>query len=160
VGDLASVARLLRAGRVRRRLRIPPGRLARVRGERRRLAAIDRLIDAQLSLAQLHGAGVRLDPVLAFTLAGLMVEPAWTTGERFVVAHRESAASAPDAYLQIRDGRPPLASTEPPHGPVASMLESPADEVLGALAGATGVPAGEEQPLALLRQWLDRAQCG
>jgi hypothetical protein len=160
VGDLASIARLLRAGRVRRRLRIPPGRLARVRGERQRLAALDRLIDARLTVHELGAAGVRLDPVLAFTLAGLMIEPAWTTGERFVIAHRESAASAPDAYLQIRDGRPPLASAEPPHGPVASVLESPADEVLGALVGATGEPAGEDRPLALLRQWLDRAQCG
>jgi hypothetical protein len=160
VGDLASMARLLRAGRVRRRLRIPPGRLARVRGDRRRLAALDRLIDARLTVRQLGIAGVSLDPVLAFTLAALMIEPAWTMGERFVVAHRESAASAPDAYLQIRDGRPPLASAEPPHGPVASMLESPADEVLGALGGATGTQVGEEKPLALLRQWLDRAQCG
>jgi hypothetical protein len=43
---------------------------------------------------------------------------------------------------------------------VASVLESPADDILGALAGATGALVGEGQPLALLRQWLDRAQCG
>jgi hypothetical protein len=160
VGDLASVARLLRAGSMRRRLRMPPRRLARVRGDRRRLAALDRLIDARLTVRELGAAGVRLDPVLAFTLAGLMIEPAWTAGERFTIGHREPAASAPDAYLQIRDGRPPLASAEPPHGPVASVLEGPADQVLGALVGATGAQMGEEQPVALLRQWLDRAQCG
>jgi hypothetical protein len=161
VGDLAGVARLLRAGRVRRRLRVPPRRMARVRGDRRRLAAIDRLIDARLTARELHAAGVRLDAVLAFTLAGLMIEPAWTTGERFTIGHRESAAATPDAYLHIRDGRPPLASAEPPHGPVATVLESPADEVLGALAGATGtLVVGEERPLALLGQWLDRAQSG
>jgi hypothetical protein len=40
------------------------------------------------------------------------------------------------------------------------MLESPVDEVLGALAGAVGAHVGEERPVALLGQWLDRAQCG
>jgi hypothetical protein len=77
-----------------------------------------------------------------------------------VIGHRESAVVPPDAYLHIRDGRPPLASAEPPHGPVATILESPADEVLGALAGANGAPVGEEHPLSLLRLWLDRAQSG
>jgi hypothetical protein len=161
VGDLASVARLLTAGRVRRRVPLPPRRLARVRGDRRRLASLDRLIDARLTAGELHAAGVRMDPVLALTLAGLMIEPAWTVGERFTIGHREPAATTPDAYLHIRAGRSPLASAEPPHGPVATVLESPSDEVLGALAGATGAPVvGEERPLALLRQWLDRAQSG
>jgi hypothetical protein len=160
VGDLASLARLLKAGRVRRRLHVPPRRMARVRGDRRRLAALDRLIDARLTARELHAAGVRLDPLLSFTLAAVMIEPAWTTGERFIIGHREPAAAAPDAYLLIRDGRPPLASAEPPHGPVATLLEGPADEALGALVGATGAHVGEETPLALLRQWLDRAQCG
>ncbi len=161
VGDLASLARLLTAGRIRRRLRVPPRRMARVRGDRSRLAALDRLIDARLTVPELGVAGVSLDPLLALTLAGLMIEPAWTTGERFTIGHREPGAATPDAYLYVRDGRPPLASTEPPHGPVASVLESPADEVLGALVGATSAQVvGEEQPLAVLRQWLDRAQSG
>jgi len=35
----------------------------------------------------------------------------------------------------------------------------PAAEVLSALAGAAGaLLEGEERPLALLRQWLERAQ--
>jgi hypothetical protein len=95
VGDLASLARLLRAGRIRRRLRVPPRRIARVRGDRRRLAALDRLLDVRLTVRELGVAGVRLDPVLALTVAGLMIEPAWTTGERFVIGHRESAAAGP-----------------------------------------------------------------
>ncbi len=72
VGDLASIARLLAAGPVRRRL----GRLAlrhpvgRIRGDRSRFPAVEHLIDAPLTLGQLHAAGVRLDPVLALTLAG------------------------------------------------------------------------------------------
>ncbi|HJS96483.1 MAG TPA: hypothetical protein VJ741_19605, partial [Solirubrobacteraceae bacterium] len=157
VGDLASVARLLRAGRIRRRLRVLPPRMARVRGDRGRVAALDRLIDARLTARELHGAGVRLDPLLGFTLAALMIEPNWTAGERFTIGHRDPAVTTPDAYLHIRDGRPPLASAEPPHGPVGAILESTADDVLGALAGATDA---EERPLVLVRQWLDRAQSG
>ncbi|HET6867483.1 MAG TPA: hypothetical protein VFH80_16300 [Solirubrobacteraceae bacterium] len=160
VGDLASVARLLRAGRVRRRLRIPPRRIARVRGDRGRLAALDRLIDARLTARELHAAGVTLDPLLTFTLAAQMIEPGWTAGERFTIGHRDPVVTTPGAYLHIRDGRPPLASAEPPHGPVASVLVCPADDLLERLASPDAEVAGEERPVTLLRQWLDRAQCG
>jgi hypothetical protein len=132
-----------------------------VRGDRSQLSRLDRLIGAPLTLRELHAAGVRLDPGQAFTLAGLMIEPAWTAGERFIIAHRGPAAASPGAFLHVRDGRPPLASAEPPQGPVATVIVSPEDELVGALGGATGVQVvGEERPLALLRQWLDRAQSG
>ncbi|HSC05171.1 MAG TPA: hypothetical protein VLC49_17695, partial [Solirubrobacteraceae bacterium] len=157
VGDLASMARLLRAGRVRRRLRV---RMARVRGDRGRMAALDRLIDARLTAAGLHAAGVRLDPLLAFTLAALMIEPGWTAGERFTIGHRDPAVPTPDAYLHIRDRRPPLASADPPHGPVASVLVCSEDDLFGHLTSPDAEVEGEERPVALLRQWLDRAQCG
>ncbi len=163
VGDLASIARLLAAGPVRRRL----GRLAlrhpvaRIRGDRSRFPALEHLIDAPLTVAQLRAAGVRLDPVLALTLAALMVEPEWTVGERFTIAHREPPAPAPDAYLHVRDGKPLLPSAEPPYGPLASVLVCAGDEVLDALAGETPAQLdGDERPLALVRQWLDRAQSG
>src|SRR5437764_231568 len=48
LGDLADVARLLAAGRLRRRL--PSRRRARIRGDRRRLVAVDHLVRAQLAL--------------------------------------------------------------------------------------------------------------
>lgn len=161
VGDLASIVRLLTAGSVRRRLgRLAPGRrLARVRGDRRRIAALDGLLRARLTLCDLVASGVELDPLLALTVAGLMIEPEWTAGERFTIAHRQPTDPSPDAYLHIRDARAPLASTEAPHGPVATVLESPAADLLGVLAGATDARlVGEERPVALLRQWLDRAQ--
>jgi hypothetical protein len=165
VGDLASIARLLAAGRVRRRLgRLPVGgRLARVRGDRGRLGALERLLDAPLTLGQLHAAGVRLDPVLALTVAALIIEPAWTAGERFTIAHREPPAPIADAYLQVRAGKPPLAGAEAPHGPVATEIVCPADELVAVLGGEPGTGeamSGDERSLALVRQWLDRAQCG
>jgi len=148
---------------VRRRVgRLVPGRLARVRGDRRRLSALDDLLAARLGLAQLDAAGVRFDPLLALTLAAVMIEPAWTAGERFTLAHREAAATTPDAYLLVRDGRAALVSAEAPHEPVATVVACPGDQLLATLGGvvAPAEVAGDERPLALLGQWLQRAQCG
>jgi hypothetical protein len=165
VGDLASIARLLAAGPARRRLgRLGlGGRLARIRGDRTRLGALEQLIDAPLTLVQLRAAGARLDPGLALTVAALMIEPGWTGGERFTIAHRESHAASPDAYLHIRDARAPMVTEEPPHAPVATTIECPPDDLLGVLAGdqvASVAISGDQRPLALVRRWLDRAQCG
>lgn len=165
VGDLASIARLLAAGPARRRLgRVGlGGRMARIRGDRGRLGALEHLIDAQLTLAQLRAAGVRLDPVLALTLAGLMIEPGWTGGERFTIAHLEPEAASPDAYLHIRDLRAPMTTDEPPHGPVATTIGCAPDDLLGVLTGekvAFVAISGDRRPLTLVSQWLDRAQCG
>jgi hypothetical protein len=164
VGAPASIARLLVAGPVRRRLSrlAPDRRVARLRGDRERLAALDRLVGARLTVEELRSAGVRLDPVLAMTVAGLMIDPTWTAGERFVLAHRASGAAAPGAYLHVRDGKPPVASGEAPHGPVQTIVVCPADEVLMVLTGAAApaVLEGEPRPLTLVGQWLERAQCG
>ncbi|HUA06164.1 MAG TPA: hypothetical protein VMB27_19820 [Solirubrobacteraceae bacterium] len=165
VGDLSSIARLLAAGPLARRLGSLPflHHMARIRGDRGRLGSLEKLIDAPLSLSQLHGAGVGFDSVLAMTVAALMIEPAWTAGERFTIAHREPAATAPDAYLHIRDGRVPLVTEEPPHGPVETTIECPAEDLIGVLAGdhvAFVSISPDERPVALVRQWLDRAQCG
>ena len=165
VGDLASIARLLTAGPLRRRIGWLAGRhrVARIRGDRSRFPALEHLIDAPLSLSQLRAAGVRIDPVLAMTVAALMIEPEWTAGERFVIGHREAPAPVPDAYLHVLGGRPPLATAEPPHGPVATVIVCLGEELLGVLAGEPGARfalEGEDRPLALVRQWLDRAQCG
>jgi hypothetical protein len=158
VGDLAGVARLLVAGRLRRR--VPSRRRARVRGDRRRLAALDHLLGARLTLGELIAAGVKFEPMLAFTLVANAVDPGWTAGERGTIAHRDPDAAAPDAYLHIRDAKPPLASSELPRGPVTTVVVCPADELIGVLAGREARIEGEDRPLGLVRQWLDRAQSG
>ncbi len=164
-GDLAGTARLLIAGGLERLIArcLRLGRLARIDGDRGRLAALENLIAAPLSLRQLVAAGVRLDPVLSLTVAALMIEPEWTAGERFTIAHREPRAPTPGAYLHILGGRPPLAAAEPPHGPVATVIVCAADElpaVLAAEPSASFSIEGEQRPLALVRRWLDRAQSG
>jgi hypothetical protein len=150
---------------VHRRLTWLPGRyrVARIRGDRSRLPALEHLLKAPLSLSQLRAAGVRFDPLLALTVAAAMIEPEWTAGERFTIGHREAAVPAPDAYLHVLGGRPPRATAEPPHGPVATVIVCPGEELPGVLAdepGARFALEGEDRPLALVRQWLDRAQCG
>ena len=158
VGDGARVARLLVAGGLRRRL--PSRRRARIRGDRRRVAALDHLVRARLGLPELIGAGVRLDPPLALMLAASAIEPGWTVGERFTLAHRDPALEAPGAYLQVRDGREPAAGAEAPHSPVAGVVVCPAQDLLGVLAGRGAPLEGEQRPLDLVRQWLVRAQRG
>jgi hypothetical protein len=164
-GDLAGIARLLAAGRVYRLLAglLPGRRLARVRGDRRRLSALDRLVAARLTVCQLRHAGVTLDPDLGLAVAALMIDPAWTAGERFTIAHRPPSARAPDGYLHVRDGLPPVAASDPPHGVAETVLVCPGDELLDALAGVAGdgvLVEGEQRPLALVRRWLEHAQCG
>jgi hypothetical protein len=164
VGDLASIARLLATGPVQRWLApLSPGRrFARVRGDRRRIPALDRLLSAPLALRDLAGAGVELDPLLALTVAATMIEPGWTWGEGFPSANRDPAAQSSDAFLQIRDGRAPLASADGPRGPVWTVIVCAPREFTAVLAGLAGAPAieGDPRPLSLLLQWLERAQCG
>ncbi len=92
-----------------------------------------------------------------------MIEPEWTAGERFTLGHQDPRAASPGAYLHIRDAKAPMVTEEPPHGPVATVIECPPDELLAVLAGEPVVGAtmsGDGRPLSLIRQWLDRAQCG
>lgn len=158
VGDVARVARLLVAGPLRRRL--PSRRRARIRGDRRRVAALDHLVGARLTLGELIAAGLKLDPLLTLTLASRAIDPTWTAGERFTLAHRDPDGTAPGAYLHVRDTKAPLVSAQPPHGRVTTVLVCPADDLLAVLAGRDARLEGDNRPLVLLRQWLDRAQCG
>jgi hypothetical protein len=159
-GDVQSLARLLAAGRIRRRL---SRRVARVDGDRAGLAALLELIRAPLSLAQIHAAGVKLDPTLALTVVSLMVKPAWTKGHRFTIAHQEPGAPSAGTYLHVRDGEAVSVAHQTPLGPVATTIVGPADRLLPLLDGLDDdevVVHGEPQPLATLRDWVKRAQSG
>jgi hypothetical protein len=156
-GDFARVARLLVAGRFRRRLR---WRLARVRGERS-LAALQGLIEAPLTLRQLHSAGVRLDPALTFALAAQMIDPMATSGERFTIVHQPSRESAARPSLTVRNGARPSVGAHLPLAPAETTIICPPDLLLPVLAGmrqAEAVVSGEQRPLELVQGWLQAAQ--
>jgi hypothetical protein len=160
-GDPSSIARLLAAGALRRRL----GRgIARVRGERSRLSALEALVRNRLTLLELHRAGVRLDAALALKVAALMVDPALTVGERFTIAHEpRPAGPAGRTYLYVRDGADVSVGAGVPEATVAMTIASPAEARLPLLAGERPADVeihGNERPLALLQNWIALAQAG
>jgi hypothetical protein len=158
-GDLARFAKLLVAGRPRWYRR----GLAKVTGARAAVETPARLLRRPLTLAQLSEAGVRLTPGMALTLAALMIPPRATGGERFTIAHREPSAATGGAHLHVRDGAVPAVTEGAALEPAEVTIVSPGDELLAVLAGdpaATAEVTGDERALALLREWLNRAQSG
>jgi hypothetical protein len=155
-GEPAHIARMLTAGAFRRRF---GRRIAKVRGDRHGVAALAALLGAPLDLRALHDAGVALDPATAFSLVASMVEPDWTARQRFVIGHEEPGTAT--TYLIVREGQPPQVTRDEPAGGVTTMLACRTDQLLAALAGdpAAGMTVrGDERRLAILRQWVKRAQ--
>ena len=157
VGDPARIARLLLAGPLRRRLRFG---VARVRGDRAGFAALRALRTLPLGLLDLSRDGMRAEPGTLLALVAGMLDPAWTRGERFTIACRDEAGRA--AWLQIRDGRAPLVTPTAPEGRVSASLSGSEVQLTRALAGAPSAAqvGGDPGALAVLREWIDRAQCG
>ncbi|HWE13943.1 MAG TPA: hypothetical protein VG365_10550 [Solirubrobacteraceae bacterium] len=155
-GDPARIARLVTAGRFRRRF---SPRVARVRGRREGVAALTALLGTPLDLRELHRAGVRPDPAIAFALVARMIDPAWTRGERFTLAHEDPRTAA--TFLLVRDGGALQVARRAPEAGIAATLVCSADQLLAVLAGEA-VPRvdvrGDERPMAALREWIKLAQ--
>jgi hypothetical protein len=157
-GDLQGLARLLMARRVRRRA---GRRRARVRGNRKRVGALHELVRSSLQLDELHAAGVSLDPWLTFLVVSLMVKPAWTRGERFTLAYRETGATVPSALLQVLDGRRPVAARRAPIGEADTTVVCASEALIPVMTGEQ-VPdlrvEGERDRLELVQDWVKLAQ--
>ncbi len=154
-GELATFARLLVAGPIRRRLERG---VAELGGSRKALASLLALIRTPYGLAELYAAGARLEPWLAFALIARMIDQRWTVGHRFTIAHRGPDTST---YLRVPGGSRPWVSTSPPLGPVAATVVCDPDELLAALATEGFDEAtirGRSEELELLRAWVARAQ--
>lgn len=157
-GDLASVARLVAAGPLRRRL---GRRVASVEGDRGVAVALQSLVRSRLSVGELYAAGVRLDPTLALTVASLMIDPAWTSGERFTLAHAGVEAPVEGPYLHVRGGERPVVAERPAPGAAVTTIVCPDGELLPVLAGegpAVTAVSGDQRALSLVQHWLKRAQ--
>jgi hypothetical protein len=159
VGGPERFARLLAAGRIRRRLGFG---VARVRGNRDGVAALDALLALPLDLPALVDGGMSTDPSSLLSLVAAMVTPNWTRGARFSISHRDG--NAPDTYLLIADGRLPIVTAVAPTGPIATVISCAQSDLASAL---TGSPApephsvqvlGDPAPLAQLQAWIKRAQ--
>jgi hypothetical protein len=156
--DLERLARTMAAGRLRRRL---GRRMARIAGDHEAFARLGLLVRAALTLPELHDAGARLDPAFTFTLLTRMIEPAWTVGERFTVAHRLPETTTADAHLEVKDGAPVSGGEGPPAGPVDTTIVCPTPSLVNALIARPAPEVrieGPPDPLARLAEWIDRAQ--
>jgi hypothetical protein len=155
-GEPARIARLLTAHGIWRRL---GPRVARVRGRRDGLVALQALLSMPLDLVALRDGGATLRAEAVFGLVAGMVDPAWTAGESFVIAHRDPDGAV--TYLTVRDGRAPAVTRTAPVGRIATTIDGPADALLTVLSGAPareGRLSGDEGPLESLRTWIKRAQ--
>ncbi len=155
-GDYAAIARLLTAGRLRRRLRLG---VARVRGQRKRLAGMDSLLDVRLGLPELYDAGLRMQPRSALALLARLVEPARGDGTRFALAYDSPPEKI--VYL-VAGGDGPVQVTETaPAGGIATTISGPAGTLERVLAGVGPLDKlviGEDWPLTCLRESIKRAQ--
>jgi hypothetical protein len=135
--------------------------MARISGDRAAFGRLALLVRTPRTLAELHAAGVRLDPELTLGLIARMIDPAWTVGERFTVAHRLAHAAVASSHLEVRDGAPVSAAEGPPSGEADTTIVDGADALLAVLTGRPAPEArleGRPEPIAQLRAWIDRAQ--
>ncbi|MGI8505393.1 MAG: hypothetical protein ACR2MK_01065 [Solirubrobacteraceae bacterium] len=157
-GDQAALGRLLIAGPLRRRF----GRgVARVRGTRSGLDALEALVRVRLGLPALHRAGVRIEPRTILSVVARLIEPGWTTRERFSLAYETPGTET--VYLLVRDGRPVEVTEVAPAGRVATSISGPVGTFELLISGrrpAQATVTGDEWPLALVRKWIKRAQSG
>jgi hypothetical protein len=158
VGAHAALARMLVAGRLRRRL---SRRVARVRGERAGVAALEALIGLRADLGSLHRLGVRFEPRTAMVLYAAMVDPDLTVEERFSLAYAPAGEDL--LFLLVRNGAPLEVTGVRPAGRIAATIAGPAGSFERVVAGepsAAALTTGDERPIALLRKWVKRAQSG
>jgi len=159
VGAPERFAKLLAAGRIRRRLGFG---VARVRGHRGGLAALDALLALPLDLPALVECGMSTDPSILLSLVAAIVTPDWTRGERFSISHRDG--DAPPTYLLIADGQRPAVTTIAPTDPIATVISCAQSDLASVLTGSPALhPAavqvvGDPVPLTRLRAWIKRAQ--
>jgi hypothetical protein len=156
IGDHAALARMLVAGRLRRRF---GRRVARIRGRRAGVAALEALAAVRLDLASLHRLGVRLEPRTAMALIAALIDPAQTAKERFALAY--AVEGEDEVFLLVGDGAPLEVTGVRPAGRIAATITGPLGSLELALAGERSpelTVTGDEWPLALVRKWIKRAQ--
>ncbi len=150
-GELATLARLLIAGPVRRR---SGRRMAELQGSRKSLRALVNLVRTPLGLSELYAAGMRLDVPLAFRLAAIMIDRKAVGSHRFTIAHRGPSESW---YFRVSGAERPTVTSSPPLGPVATTIVSEPGALLGVIAGEQephAIIRGASEPLELLRDWV------
>lgn len=87
-------------------------RRLRIKGSRKRARILRELGPADP--AAMAEAGVRVAPDLVYRMAPYLIDPAWTRGERFVIAYEVLGEGGGVWYLRVDDGAPVAVATEAP----------------------------------------------
>jgi hypothetical protein len=133
------------------------------RRHRELLEALRSTLSSPFTLQELLEAGVRVEAELGLRLVSAMIDPGWTRGHRFTVAHQEPGSTVPAVHLHVQDGAALSVTRVSPLGAVATTVVCPGESLLPLLAGASrgdAVIRGDGVPVALLREWVNRAQSG
>ncbi len=158
-GEPEQIARLLVAGRLRRRL---DRRVARVKGRRDALGALTALLGTPFDIEAFIAAGMKLEGGDALRFAACAIDPELTKDVQFSVAHQALDGGAV-TYLLVGRGRHPAVTSKLPAGGVTTAFGCPGTDVLAVLAGhevASFELRGDASTLTLLRDWLKAAQSG
>jgi hypothetical protein len=160
-GDPLTLAELL-AG-VNHRVRRFRGAV-RVRGRRRRLAALRGLTTSAQTLAEAARAGAKLEPELVYRALVYAIHPTWTRGHEFTIA-QEIVSDPPETwYLTAREGGGLSVSATPPADPpeaTVTMTRTAFDRLLRdepVPSGERPIVRGDHAAVDLMRAWTLRAQ--
>jgi hypothetical protein len=138
----------------------------RVRGTWRRRRALRHLPRTSLGLGDLARAGVWVDLSLAYRALTYLIDPDWTRGHTFCIAHEVTGPSPGPRYVQVHDGtRPEVTRTPPPDGPTATVrltqkaFQARLDDELPVSDGEDK-PAirGDVRAFSALAQWTEWAR--
>jgi hypothetical protein len=138
----------------------------RVRATWRRRRALRTFPAVTWSLGELARAGVWVDPRLAYRALTYLIEPGWTSGHSFCIAHEVTGPSPEPWYVHVRDGiLPEVTRTPPPEGPTATVRLTQA-AFQARLDDEPPTPDGEHKPairgdvrsFSALAQWTEWAR--
>jgi hypothetical protein len=140
---------------------------ARLRGRRRRLAALEPLVTRPPDLTTVARSGARIEPDLAWRVLGYAVHPSWTRGLEFTVAQTIVEATTERTwYLTARDGGGLAVTTVEPETPPAAtvtMSRTAFDRLLRDEPYAPGdrpTVRGDREAVGTLLDLADRAARG
>lgn len=136
----------------------------RVSATRRRRRALRRIPRASLELRELSEIGVWPAPDLVYRALAGLIDPRWTRGHEFSVAHEVTGPGGESWHVHVADGQPVRVSAQAaPGGPQASvrMSQETFQRLLGgesvALSEKTWV-RGDVRAVALLTRWTEWAR--
>lgn len=130
----------------------------RVSGPGRHEAPLPALGRHGIGLADLAAAGVALNPALVHQALAWAIEPRWTRGRRFCLAHEVTGEPGERCFVTAADGSRLRVSLSLP-GDVDAVMTTAADDFLALMAGleAQSEVSGDRRVAALMLEWIGRA---